>query len=190
MNPQDRLHLPQDEDRLLEYLDGQLPAPEARAIEAHLAVCPECQALRRQWEQLDGKLTRTLAQLKLSPDFSARLRRQVVVESKAGAQGVGVQEGEGPGTQKGQVWIETRSRGSNVLWLDLVDVVGYGAAAAIGGYGLFHLAAAWVPGPAGGGSAFLRSPAFLFALVAAGAVLLAGLNLAARNRLLRWLGAL
>jgi len=49
---------------------------------------------------------------------------------------------------------------------------------------------AWVPGPAGAGTAFLRGPAFLFALVAAGAALLVGVNLAAKNRVWRWLGAL
>ena len=69
-----------------------------------------------------------------------------------------------------------------MLWLDLLDVLGYGAAAAVGGYVLFHLAAAWAPGPASTGTAFLRSPAFLFALVAAGAALVVGLNLAAKNK--------
>jgi anti-sigma factor RsiW len=189
MNPQDRLHSPQDEERLLEYLDGQLAAPEARPIEAHLTVCPECQALRRQWEHLDERLVRTLAQPKLAPDFAARLRQQVAVGAKAAAPGVRAREGEGPGAQSEQPWIENRRRARSVLWLELLDVLGYGAAAAVGGYGLFHLATAWVPGPAGGGTAFLRGPAFLFALVAAGAALLVGLNLAAKNKVLRWLGA-
>jgi anti-sigma factor RsiW len=189
MNPQDRIHLPQHEDRLLEYLDGQLPAPEARAIEAHLATCPECQALRRQWEQLDEKLARTLAQPRLSPDFAARLRQQVAVEARAGAAGVRVGEGGGLKAQAHELRIEARRRGTSGLWLGLLDGLGYGAAGAVGGYWLFHLAVAWVPGPAGAGTAFLREPAFLFALVTAGAALLVGLNLAAKNRLWRWLGA-
>jgi anti-sigma factor RsiW len=97
MNPQDRLHLPQDEDRLLEYLNGQLLAPEARAIEAHLTVCPECQALRHQWQQLDERLARTLAQPRLSPDFAARLRQRVAVEAKAGASGLEAPKSGGAG---------------------------------------------------------------------------------------------
>jgi anti-sigma factor RsiW len=190
MNPQDRFHLPQDEDRLLQYLDGQLPAPEARAIEAHLAVCLECQALRRQWEQLDEKLARTLAQPGLSPDFAERLRQQVAVGVKPGAPGVRVRESAGPGATSYQPWIEAGRRGSNVLWLRLLDGLGYGAAAAVGGYYVFYLAFTWVPGPSDAGTAFLRGPAFSLALVAAGAALLVGFNLAAKNRVLRWLGAL
>ena len=76
-----------------------------------------------------------------------------------------------------------------MLWLGLLDGIGYGAAAAVGGYCLFRLAVAWIPGPAGTGTAFLSGPAFLFGLGTAGATLLFGLNLAAKNRLLRWLGA-
>ena len=189
MNPQDRIHSPQDEDRLLQYLDGQLPAPEARAIEAHLAVCPDCQGLRRQWEQLDQQLARTLARPRLSPDFAARLRQQVAVEVKAGAPGARVRESAGAATQSHQPWIEDRRRWTSLLWLGLLDGVGYGAAAAVGGYCLLRLAVAWSPGPAGTGTAFLSSPAFLFSLAIAGATLLFGLNLAAKNRPLRWLGA-
>ena len=50
----------------------------------------------------------------------------------------------------------------------------------VGGYWLFHLAVAWVPGPVHVGTAFLRSPVFVVAVATAGAALLAGLNLAAK----------
>ena len=189
MNPQDRFHLPQHEDRLLEYLDGQLPAPEAGAIEAHLAVCPECLALRLQWEQLDKKLARTLAQPRLSPDFAARLRQQVAVEAKVSASGVAAPKSAVPGAQMYDPGVGARRREKRIFWLALLDGLGYGAAAMVGGYWLLHLAVAWAPGPAGAGTDFLRSPAFLFALVTAGAALLVGLNLAAKNRVWRWLGA-
>lgn len=180
MNPQDRFHSPQGEERLLQFLDGQLPAPEARAIEAHLAACPECQGLRRQLEQLDEKLASTLAQPRLSPDFAARLRERVAVETKVGA----------PAAQTNEPWVEARRRETRVFWLGLLDGLGYGAAAAAGGYWLLHLAVAWVPGPAGIGTAFLRGPTFLLALVTASAALLVGLKLAAKNRVWRWLEAL
>jgi anti-sigma factor RsiW len=180
MNPQDRFHSPQDEERLLDYLDGQLPASEARAIEAHAAACPECQALRRQWEQLDEKLARALAQPRLSPDFAARLRERVAVETKAGA----------PAAQTNEPLVEARLREKRVFWLGLLDGLGYSAAAMVGGYWLLHLAMAWVPSQAVAGTTFLRSPTFLFALVIAGTALLVGLNLAAKNRVWRWLGGL
>jgi anti-sigma factor RsiW len=180
MKPQDRIHLPQDEERLLEYLDGQRPASEARAIEVHVAACPECQALRRQWEQLDEKLARTLAQPRLSPDFAARLRERVAVETKSGA----------PAPQTNEPRVEARRREKRVFWLGLLDGLGYSAAAMAGGYWLLHLAVKWVPSQAVAGTTFLRSPTFLFALVIAGATLLVGLNLAAKNRVWRWLGGL
>ena len=189
MNPQDRIHSPQDEDRLMQYLDGQLPAPEARAVEAHLATCPDCQALRRQWEQLDQQLARTLARPRLSPNFAARVRQRVAAEAEVGAAGLGVREGAGVAPESREPWIEERRRGRSLLWLGLLDGAGYGVAAAVGGYLLFRLAVAWVPSPAGAGASGLGGPGFLFGLAVAGATLLFGLNLAARNRPLRWLGA-
>jgi len=186
MNTQDRNHSLQGEERLLEYMDGQLPAPEARAIEAHLAACPECQALRRQWEQLDERLGRTLAQPRLSPDFAARLREQIATGGTAGA---GAWEGGDARAQTHEPWTKDRRRERRIFWLGLLDGLGYGAAAAVGGYWLFRLAVALVPGTASAGAAFLRSPAFLLALVTAGAALLVGLSLAAKNKIWRWLGA-
>jgi len=190
MDPQVSFHTPQDEERLLQFLDGQLPAPEAGAVETHLAVCSECQALRRQWEQLEEKLIRTLAQPRLSPAFAARLRAQIAVAGKASAPGVRVGEGGGPGAQTQEPWVEAQRRETRVFWLGLLDGLGYGAVAAVGGYWLFHLSVAWGPSPVGAGTGFLRGPTFLFALVAACAALLVGLKLAARNRVWRWLGAL
>ena len=190
MDPQDRFHLPQDEERLLQYLDGQLPAPEARAAEAHLAVCPECQALRRQWAQLDERLAGTLARPRLPPDFAARLRQQVAGEEKAGAPGVQASQSSGPEALSHLPWFEAGGLWTKGLWLKLLDGLGYATAAAMGGYWLHHLMVAWIPGSAGASAAFMRGPASLFALVAAGAALLLGLNLAAKNRVLRWLGGL
>jgi anti-sigma factor RsiW len=190
MNPQGSIHSPQDEDRLLEYLDGQLRAPEARAIEAHLRFCPECQALRRQWEQLEERLVRVLAQPRLSSDFAARLRQEVAGEAKEGALGLEAPRSRVPVAQPYESSNEARRRETRVFWFALLDGLGYGAVAAIGGYWLFHLAVGWVPGPVGTGAAFLRSPAFLLALVTAAAALLVGLNLASKNRVWRWLGEL
>jgi len=189
MNPQDRLHLPQDEERLLEYLDGQLAVPEARAVEAHLAVCVECQALRRQWEELEERVAGALAQPRLSADFAERLRQQIEAKEGAGAPGVRVRERPGAGSWCERPWIGERRRMSSELWLELLDVLGYGAVAAVAGFGLMHLAKAWDPGTAAGGVAFLRSPAFLLGVVVGGAALLFGLSLAARNTVLRWVRA-
>jgi anti-sigma factor RsiW len=189
MNPQDRIHSPQDEDRLLQYLDGQILAPEARAIEARLAVCTECQTLRRQWEQLDERLARTLAQPRLSPDFAKHVRQRVAAEAEPGAASSRVREKAGVAPQSHQPWIEDRRRGTRVLWLGLLDSIGYGAAAAVGGYLLLRMSTVWVTAPAGAGTSVLSNSAFLFGLAIAGAALLFGVSLATKNKPLRWLGA-
>jgi anti-sigma factor RsiW len=179
MNLRDNIHSPHDEECLLQYLDGQLTAAEARAVETHLAACPQCQALRCEWEKLDEKLSRTLSQPRLSPDFTARLRERIALAA-------GTLAG---GAQPHVPSIEARRRESRVFWLGLLDGLGYGAVAAAGGYWLYHLAVTWAPTTAGGSAAFLHGPAFLFALVTAGAALLVGLSLAVKNRVWRWLGA-
>ena len=173
----------------MEYLDGQLAAPEVRAIEAHLAVCPECQALRHQWEQLEERLVSTLAQPRLSPDFAARVRQQVAARVKARAPDLEGQKRGGLVAQTYEPYVGARRRAKRVFWLALLDGLGYGAVAMIGGYWFVHLAEARVPGHAGTGTAFVHGPAFLLVLVTAGAALLVGLNLATKNRIWRWLGA-
>jgi anti-sigma factor RsiW len=189
MNPQDRIHSPQDEDRLLQYLDGQLPVPEAHAVEAHLAACPECQALRRQWAQLDERLAHTLAQPRLSPDFAARLRQQIAAEAKPGMQRAAGREMAGAAAGSQPAWLEARRHGTSLAWLGLLDVVGYGVLAAVGGYCLFRLALAWIPSSAATGTHLAGGSAFLFGMATAAAALLFSLNLVAKNRPLRWLGA-
>src|SRR6266849_5481619 len=70
-------HGVQDEERLLEYLDGALTPGEDRAVEAHLANCPECQALCEQWRNLDLELAAGLSHASLSPSFRARVWQRI-----------------------------------------------------------------------------------------------------------------
>ena len=105
-------------------------------MEAHLSDCPECQALRRQWEQLDERLAHTLAQPRLSPEFAARLRQKVALAPAAGASGGEARKSEGLGAHRIDAGIEARRRERRVFWLALLDGLGYGAAAMAGGYWL------------------------------------------------------
>ena len=187
MNSQADFHLAQHEERLLQYLDGRLLAPEARALETHLAACPKCQALRREWEPLEPALVRAFAQTRLSPDFADRLRRRVLAETEAGAAAARLREHDEPAAQAQPAWSGGQPR-RLPQWFKLLDGIGWGAVAIIGGYFLFELALAWVPAASLAGVAFLRSSAFALALATAMAALLFGANLAAQNRLLRWLG--
>ncbi len=187
MNSPANSHPAEHEERLLQYLDGQLPAAEARALEAHLARCAECQTLCRQWQQIESPLVRVLGRPRLSPDFNARLRRRVLAESEAGATAGGRRESQDSTSQPRPAWSGARLYHSWPLWFRLLDGFGCVAAAAMGGYYLFRLALPWLPASSPEGVAFLNSPAFALALAAAAAALLVGANLGARNRLLRWL---
>jgi len=46
------------DDEILEFLDGNLPAPEATSIEEHLEKCPACQEALRQYQSLYDGLSR------------------------------------------------------------------------------------------------------------------------------------
>jgi anti-sigma factor RsiW len=65
------------EIRILEYVDGTLPAAERAAIESHLAQCAPCQAFARQLRELDTVLASGLKAPALSGEFSLRLRQRI-----------------------------------------------------------------------------------------------------------------
>jgi anti-sigma factor RsiW len=64
-------------DRLQDWLDGDVEAGESELIEAHLAQCPICQAQLAELEQLDTALR--AAAPRMSPDagFDQRLYEQI-----------------------------------------------------------------------------------------------------------------
>ncbi len=47
-----------NDDEILEFLDGNLPAPEVTSIEDHLEKCPVCQEALRQYQNLYDGLSR------------------------------------------------------------------------------------------------------------------------------------
>ena len=84
----DFTHTANDEQRLLEYLEGELPASENRALEEHLGVCAECQTLAEQWRQLDSHLQAQFSSAETPAGVSAtglerhRKRRYAGLSSK------------------------------------------------------------------------------------------------------------
>lgn len=76
----------QFENRILDFLENQLPLTERASVEAHLAGCTECQAFARQLEQLDAALLRRVKTPKLSENFnhklSSRIQAEVIVLSR------------------------------------------------------------------------------------------------------------
>lgn len=67
----------QFENRILAYLENQLPPADRAQITAHLEGCADCRAFARQLEHLDAQLTRALKVPTLPPSFNARLRQRI-----------------------------------------------------------------------------------------------------------------
>src|SRR5262245_40087628 len=76
-------HLQENENRILDYLENQLPASERRTVEEHLAVCPECRGFCQQLKQLDAALAQGLARPELSAEFATQLWRRIGEQTPA-----------------------------------------------------------------------------------------------------------
>ncbi|HWI55589.1 MAG TPA: zf-HC2 domain-containing protein, partial [Bacillota bacterium] len=133
--PNPNTHLAGNELRLMDYLAGQLPAEETQAIAAHLAACPECRALCDQWQQLEARLESGLKRPVLSSDFSARLRQRIQAESVPVAARSTREQLQ---AELEASWAQYRKRFLRAQLPGLLDGLGYGLAAAVGGYFLFH----------------------------------------------------
>ena len=64
-------------DRLQEWLDGDLPSAEVAAFEAHLADCAACQTLLGEFRQLDASLQAATPRLQLDDAFDERIFAQL-----------------------------------------------------------------------------------------------------------------
>ncbi len=184
------LHTTECEVRLFEYLDGTLVPSTAAALEAHLTLCPKCQALAQQWQQLDDELNQCLSRPALSAGFSERLQYRLDQEPAPGPK---------PSTTQAEIaktlglelcWDEYRKEVLRQQLPAVLDYVGYGALAAIVACLVLRLA------PDSFGALAQRSPtsppAWLLvtaACAAAAAVLLAALGLTFRKKVGRWLNA-
>lgn len=60
-------------DRLQDWLDGELNSGDTAAFEAHLKTCAECQQSMEELEQLDAALTEASPPLELDTAFDAQL---------------------------------------------------------------------------------------------------------------------
>ena len=169
------------EMRLIEYLDGQLGPAEAKALEAHLDSCAQCQELRRNWQQLDSKLMRR-EPVKLSPDFRANLWRRIENET-ASQRAVRPQLDLAANTPAGFFARDLRFFGSQLF--RLFDSVGVALAVMLGCYVLYKFAGKL---PAASLAAFkseLQAWGWLICTVAGLLVAAAGIVLASKTRLTR-----
>lgn len=77
MSDIDREHLLEWNDRLQDWLDGDLDERSTAALEAHLAQCPHCRRFVEQLRGLDQALHEASAPLGLDSAFDARIFSQI-----------------------------------------------------------------------------------------------------------------
>ena len=174
------------EQRLLEYLDGRLPAAEASVVEAHLSVCAECQAFAYQWRQLDPALAKALRPTGLPADFTTRLWKRIQAEPIVRTHATLEQERARLQAECEADWVARRRHELRRQLPLALDYVGYGALAALGGYlffGLMLWLLQWSPQP---------TPTSLLSWIPAGSVALGmaiplcGAAFMARRQIARW----
>jgi anti-sigma factor RsiW len=169
------------EIRLLEYLDGKLGTAEAKELEAHLQSCPQCQELRRGWQELDSKL-RHSEPAKLSPDFQANFWRRIEKDT-ANQPALRLQLDLAANRPADFFAADLRFFGSQIF--RLFDSVGVALAAMLGCYVVYKLVAKL---PAASVSAFvnkLQAWTWLICTIAGLLVAAAGILLASKTRVRR-----
>lgn len=65
------------EQRLQDWLDGELPAQEHALLQAHLQDCPTCSEHLQVWRRLDEQLQASLPAMSLDASFDQRLFAQI-----------------------------------------------------------------------------------------------------------------
>ncbi len=76
-SPSQAQHSPEWNDRLQDWLDGELDTAANAAFEAHLHGCVECQQTVEGFEQLDAALVAASPPLELNAAFDARLLARI-----------------------------------------------------------------------------------------------------------------
>ena len=69
------------DNRILEFLENQLPPAERATVETHLAGCARCRMLARQLQQIDAALTQGIKLPMLPRSFTARLQQRIQTEA-------------------------------------------------------------------------------------------------------------
>lgn len=65
------------EERLQDWLDGELQEQDTLLLQAHLEQCAQCREQLQAWQRLDAQLQAALPPLRLDAAFDARLFAQI-----------------------------------------------------------------------------------------------------------------
>jgi anti-sigma factor RsiW len=75
------IHLRQNEDRILDLVEGLLSPSESRVVREHLANCAECRAFADKVQALDQTLQQSIRLPTLSETFNLRVRQKIEAQS-------------------------------------------------------------------------------------------------------------
>jgi anti-sigma factor RsiW len=178
-------HLQENENRISDYLENQLPAAERRALEEHLTVCAECQNFCQQLKQLDNALAQALARPELSSAFTTRLWQRIAEQATPD---LSVARGQLRKQLEEEFQIRSAQLRKNILPLpELLEGVGYAAVAAIAAYLLVQLLGGLFANATQSPVLATADQTWLFAYAPAAICLLVGLVFALKRQFMRWL---
>ena len=66
----------ESEETILDYVDGVLNAPDRRAVEQHIDMCPTCAEKLAHYRAMDSMLSSRLTPPQLDPSFARRLQQR------------------------------------------------------------------------------------------------------------------
>ena len=124
------------EQRIHDFVENQLTAPDRAVVEAHLAECIGCQALARQFRQLDRALSRQVKAPALSAGFDTRLRQRI----QAGATRLSdAQRAERKRQLQGEYQANlARLHWWQTDWAGVLNILGFAVLAGLAGWVLWH----------------------------------------------------
>jgi anti-sigma factor RsiW len=71
---------PEFEDRIIDWLDGELSAVERQTVENHVAACAACRNFAEELKSLDAVLASAIQRPALPGDFKSKMLRRVALE--------------------------------------------------------------------------------------------------------------
>lgn len=180
------VHLTENDPRLQDYIDGHLPTADKVALEEHLARCPECALLCREYQCLDRELARAIRRPSLSSGFHAHLLRQIDNEiARSGA--LTAQKRQQLQSDLETQWQAHRRRFLRAQLPGFLDGIGYAAAAAIGGSLLFRLLNIFLQASGTATTTHAQHLALALGTALGATILLTALAFVAKAHLTRWL---
>ena len=135
-------HLRQNEDRILDLIEGSLSPSESRLVREHIANCAGCRAFAEKARALDQTLQHAIQPPSLTETFPARVRQKIETESAVDLQ-------SSYDALRSKLINEfdqssKRLRHQLLRPLQWLDALGYAWAAALGAYLLLELVSPFI----------------------------------------------